>query len=220
MTREEQNSCHVEGGLPPPDDPRNPLGSSPPLLALATSNKIWLAAFAGAFILFSLVSALVIPRRRPDFPGEWGRNWFILVTVALFVAMLFAVQVFAKEEAETAHGQEAGEVATEQPPGDEPQPQETTAGTSEGNPEAGEAVFASQGCGGCHAFAAAGTQASVGPDLDESLEGQDAAFVRESIVDPNTEVAEGFQPGVMPATYGEQLSPKQLADLVAFLTQS
>jgi mono/diheme cytochrome c family protein len=189
------------------------------LLALATSNKIWLAAFAGAFILFSLVSALVLPRRRPDFPGEWGRNWFIVATLALFAAMLFAVQVFAKEE-ETAHEQEAGEVSREKPPGDEPQPQETTAGTAQGNPEAGEAVFSAQGCGACHAFSAAGTQAAVGPNLDESLEGQDAAFVRESIVDPNAEVADGFQQGIMPATYGEQLSPKQLADLVAFLTQS
>ena len=189
------------------------------MLALATSNKIWLAVFAGAFILFSLVSAMAIPRRRPDFPGERGRTWFIVMTLALFVAMLFAVQVFAKEEEEAAHGTEAGEVAKETPRGDEPQAQETTAGTSQGDPQAGRGLFASQGCGGCHAFAAAGTQAEVGPNLDESLEGKDAPYIREGIVDPNAEVAQGFQPGVMPGNYGEQLSPKQLSDLVAFLSE-
>ena len=41
----------------------------------------------------------------------------------------------------------------------------------------------------------------------------------ESIVDPNKEITSGFQPNVMPATFGESLSDKQLADLVAFLTE-
>jgi hypothetical protein len=43
--------------------------------------------------------------------------------------------------------------------------------------------------------------------------------VLESIVDPNKEVAAGFQPNIMPTTFGESLSDEQLADLVAFLTQ-
>ena len=32
----------------------------------------------------------------------------------------------------------------------------------------GEAIFASQGCGGCHTLAAAGATATVGPSLDET----------------------------------------------------
>jgi cytochrome c1 len=43
--------------------------------------------------------------------------------------------------------------------------------------------------------------------------------VLESIVDPNKEIAAGFQPNIMPGTFGESLSDQQLADLVAFLTQ-
>jgi cytochrome c oxidase subunit 2 len=86
-----------------------------------------------------------------------------------------------------------------------------------GNAAAGKAVFASNGCGGCHTFAPAGTKGTIGPNLDQVLKGKDAEFVRESIVDPNAEIAQGFQPNVMPQTYGQQLNSKQIADLVAFL---
>jgi mono/diheme cytochrome c family protein len=89
-----------------------------------------------------------------------------------------------------------------------------------GNPAAGKAVFNESGCGSCHTFNAAGAKGKVGPDLDKALKGKDAAFVRESIVDPNAEIAKGFSPGIMPQTYGEQLTSKQIADLVAFLLQS
>jgi mono/diheme cytochrome c family protein len=178
------------------------------VLALTTSNKVWLAVFAGVFIAFALVASFVLPRRNPDFPGERGRNWFIAVTIALFVAMMFAVSVFA-QEGEEAEG-EAGEAVTETAPGGEP-----TGPPVEGDPAAGRALFASLGCGGCHAFEAAGTDASVGPNLDESLEGDDAAHVRESIVDPSAQVVRGFQP-LMPDQFGD-LSDEQLDDLIAFL---
>jgi cytochrome c oxidase subunit 2 len=89
---------------------------------------------------------------------------------------------------------------------------------AKGNPAAGKKAFQDNGCGGCHTFKAAGTNGKIGPDLDEALQGKDAAFVRESIVDPNAEIASGFQPNVMPQNYGEQLDSQQIADLVAFLT--
>jgi mono/diheme cytochrome c family protein len=88
-----------------------------------------------------------------------------------------------------------------------------------GNPAAGKAVFAGNGCGGCHTFTPAGTKGTIGPDLDKVLKGKDAEFVRQSIVDPNAVIAEGFQPNVMPQTYAQQLTSKQVADLVAFLLQ-
>jgi mono/diheme cytochrome c family protein len=94
-----------------------------------------------------------------------------------------------------------------------------TTPTSKGNPKAGLQVFTAQGCGGCHAFKAAGTTGTTGPDLDTGLKGKTPAFVQESIVNPNAVVTKGYPPNVMPATYGSQLSQKQLADLVAFLTQ-
>lgn len=90
--------------------------------------------------------------------------------------------------------------------------------TAKGNAAAGKQVFASTGCGGCHTFKAAGTTGAIGPNLDEALAGKSADFVKQSIVDPNAVIAKGFQPNVMPGGYGSQLSAKQLADLVAFLT--
>ena len=86
-----------------------------------------------------------------------------------------------------------------------------------GNAAAGKTIFAENGCGGCHTFTPAGTKGTIGPDLDKVLQGKDADFIRESIVDPNAEIAQGFQPNVMPQTYGQQLTSKQIADLVAFL---
>ena len=86
-----------------------------------------------------------------------------------------------------------------------------------GDAAAGKKAFTDAGCGGCHAFKAAGTNATVGPNLDEALKGKDAAFIEESIKDTNAEVASGFSPGIMPQDYGSQLSSKEIADLVAFL---
>lgn len=186
------------------------------LLALSTGNKIGLAAFAVVFVVFALLSALVIPRWRPDFPGERGRGWFIVATIALFAAMLFAVEVFAKEE--EGHEPEAAAVEEPQPGATEPPPTETTAPPA-GDPAAGESVFTAQGCDGCHALDAAGSSASVGPDLDETLQGKDAEYVRAAIVEPNAEVAQGYAPNIMPQDYGDKLSDKQLADLVALLTE-
>ncbi len=184
------------------------------LLGLTTGHGVGLAVTAGIFVVFSLVSALVIPRRWPDFPGR-NLRWFIVVTVVLFVATLSAVEVFAKEPKEEAA---AGETQKEPPAGTTTQATQPPA-TPKGDPAAGKAAFNAQGCGSCHAFSAAGSSGTVGPSLDEALKGKDAAFVRESIVEPNKEVAKGYPPGVMPQDFGQKLTPTQLADLMAFLTQ-
>ncbi len=81
----------------------------------------------------------------------------------------------------------------------------------------GRGVFLSAGCGACHTFTAAGTKATVGPNLDTTLTGRSAAFVRESIIDPNATIARGYHADVMPTTYRSQLTSRQIADLVAFL---
>jgi cytochrome c oxidase subunit 2 len=83
----------------------------------------------------------------------------------------------------------------------------------------GKTLFAQQ-CGTCHALADAGTTAEVGPNLDEALKGKSADFIRESIVNPNADIAPGFQPNVMPSTFGESLSQQQLDSLVEYLVQT
>jgi mono/diheme cytochrome c family protein len=184
------------------------------LLALSTGQKLGLGGVAAAYIAFSLVSALVIPRLQPAFPGR-RLGLFLLGTVALFVAMMAAVLVFGKEEESEAHG-ETGVETTGTVTGEGPAPPPAEA---EGDPQAGGEVFASSGCGSCHTLEAAGTSGTAGPNLDEALQGDTADAIQTSIVDPNAEVAQGFQPNVMPQDYEEQLSDRELADLVAFLAQ-
>jgi len=44
-----------------------------------------------------------------------------------------------------------------------------------------------------------------------------AAFIKQSIDDPNAYIAKGYTKGVMPTTFGQSLSSTQLNDLVAFI---
>ena len=88
------------------------------------------------------------------------------------------------------------------------------------NPAAGKQVFESSGCGSCHTLQDAGASGKIGPDLDNALKGKDEAFIKESITDPNKDIASGFQPNIMPQTYGSQLTSTQIADLVAYLKTS
>jgi mono/diheme cytochrome c family protein len=84
----------------------------------------------------------------------------------------------------------------------------------------GAQVFASNGCGNCHTFAAAESGGVTGPNLDESLTpADDAAAVEEMIVEPNAEIVKGYQANVMPQNFGELLSPKELEDLVQYLIE-
>ncbi|MGH3011805.1 MAG: cytochrome c oxidase subunit II [Gaiellaceae bacterium] len=89
----------------------------------------------------------------------------------------------------------------------------------EGGAVQGAELFAQQ-CGNCHTLADAGTEGAVGPNLDEALQGADAEFIMESIVNPGAEIAEGFEDGVMPTNYGEMFTEPQLDGLVEYLQQA
>ena len=84
---------------------------------------------------------------------------------------------------------------------------------------AGKTLFTQQ-CGSCHRLADAGTEGEVGPDLDKVLVGKDADFIHESIVNPNAEIAPGYQPDVMPGTFGDSLTDAQLQSLVEYLVKT
>jgi mono/diheme cytochrome c family protein len=83
----------------------------------------------------------------------------------------------------------------------------------------GAQVFANNGCGGCHTFAAAEAGGVTGPNLDEVLPGQSDAMIEESIVEPNAEIAKGYAANVMPPNFGEILSSQELEDLVKYLME-
>ncbi|HWC27739.1 MAG TPA: cytochrome c oxidase subunit II [Solirubrobacteraceae bacterium] len=76
---------------------------------------------------------------------------------------------------------------------------------------------AATACGSCHTLGDADTQGQAGPDLDETLPGKDAAYIRESIVRPDAEITPGFQRGIMPKNYGDTLSDEELQALVTYL---
>ena len=106
-------------------------------------------------------------------------------------------------------------------------PTTATTGTTQavkGDAKAGAALFSSQGCNGCHTFQPAGSNATIGPDLDKLPEyaknanqGSLADFTHESIANPTAYVEKGYSPS-MP-NFGDTLSDKQIADLVAYLTK-
>lgn len=100
------------------------------------------------------------------------------------------------------------------------------ASPTEGDPQAGETVYnevAAPACSSCHSLQAGET--IVGPSLagmaavaGQRVPGQSAeAYLRDSIVDPDAHLVEGFGAGLMPSTYGTQLSDEQVTDLVAYL---
>ena len=104
-------------------------------------------------------------------------------------------------------------------------PTTTAKAAATGNAKSGAALFKSQGCGGCHTFKPAGSGGKVGPDLDKladyaqkANQGSLAEFAHESIVSPSSYIEKGFPPS-MP-DFGQTLSDKQVADLVAYLTQN
>ncbi len=45
----------------------------------------------------------------------------------------------------------------------------------------------------------------------------DDAYLRESIINPNAKVVEGFSPNLMPLDFGQRLSEEQIASIIAYI---
>jgi mono/diheme cytochrome c family protein len=187
--------------------------------ALSSGHKSGIVIVAGVFIVFALTSAILLPRLIPNFPGR--RLWlFIGVSALITVGMLTTIVTLAKEPPE------AGAKVKERTP---VLPETTSTETAPpaapaGNASAGKALFSAQGCSACHALKAAGSTATVGPDLDKVAEDAQKAnrgsldqYIVESIKDPGAYVVPGYPNGVMPTNFSS-LSAQQIADLVAFIT--
>jgi mono/diheme cytochrome c family protein len=87
-----------------------------------------------------------------------------------------------------------------------------------GDPKAGQAVFTGKGaCIACHKAGAIGAS-PVGPDLSNIAATQTPEYIMGKILDPASKgTVAGFPPGVMPKTFGQQLTAKDYVDLVSFL---
>ena len=78
----------------------------------------------------------------------------------------------------------------------------------EGDASAGEGVYASAGCGGCHTLEAAGSSGSIGPNLDDTK--PDFALVVDRVTNGQ---------GAMPSFEG-QLTEQQIADVAQYVVES
>lgn len=184
------------------------------LIAITSNGKLGLGLVALLFIVFAILTAIVIPRSRPGFPGD-RLPQFMLGALVLFVAMITAVVVFAKEGGEEEHAAGGESVPAEtQPPATAPSigstagSTETGSGEAAGDPAKGEPIFASAGCNSCHTLSAANATGTIGPNLDDAHPSFDKVVER---------VTEGK--GVMPSFKG-QLTDEQIRDVAAFVSES
>jgi cytochrome c553 len=200
----------------------------------------------GVLVLLALLTAF-FGMRSERFPNDTVlRLGIVLAALVVATVAYGAVQASQDEqqkreeeqnlEADTKAEQEAvqdveatgtPDVGGEQAPGDRQESDTKSAGgdvesaqLAKGDPDAGSQVFADQGCGGCHSLQAANATGQVGPNLDTELADKDPTFIATSITDPSAEVEAGFQDGIMPSDYEDTLTPEDLANLVAFLSQS
>jgi mono/diheme cytochrome c family protein len=158
--------------------------------------------------------------RRNDWKHWLAEFWaFLAVAVIAFVAGLLIGDLGSSSKTETVHvaaspveGEEA-----EAPETAETAEPETAAGA--GSP--GAQLFASAGCGSCHTLAAAGSTGETGPNLNEFLApDDDTQGVEVMIVEPNSELAEGYPANLMPQDYGQSLSGSEVHQLAEFLIES
>jgi cytochrome c2 len=187
------------------------------LAALSTGHKIGLLAVAAIFIVFALASAVLIPRWKPGFPAR-GLPAFILGTVVLFAGMMTAVLILGREPKEAAA--ENGTTTTQATVTG------TTATTAVGNAANGKALSTSLGCSSCHSIDGS---SGVGPTWKglygsqvQLANGQtvtaDDAYLIQSIEDPDKDIVQGFQPGIMSGVIKPgQVSRSDAQDLVAFI---
>jgi mono/diheme cytochrome c family protein len=94
-------------------------------------------------------------------------------------------------------------------------PTETTGSSADipalgltGDAAAGEQVFKTAGCTACHTLAAAGSNGTVGPNLDDAKPSYELAATR---------VTEGQ--GGMPS-FADQLDAQQIADVAQYVVES
>ena len=80
----------------------------------------------------------------------------------------------------------------------------------------GADLVTKHGCIACHDVK--GTIRLVGPPLTNVRERLSAAEIRQSILDPDAVVAEGFPPGLMLKTFAETMPPEELDQIVIYLS--
>lgn len=184
----------------------------------------------GGILVLLALGISAVGMRNSDFPSKRMLGVLAGVMALVMVVTAAAAVVAARDEQQTRLEEQNEEAPLEaEEMGEAFEEGQASEGTGQAaDPEpaappdeiaAGQEVFTATGCGACHTLAAAESTSEIGPNLDETLIAQDPAFIRESIVDPNAVIADGFGP-TMPGTYSSQLSEEELTALVTFLSES
>jgi heme/copper-type cytochrome/quinol oxidase subunit 1 len=157
--------------------------------------NVWqtLRGRAGAAVFDERGLPVAVERRRPSLGAAAFEGAGMLAVVGLLLAAGAAGFVIGRESAEGDGGPAPTAPATTAVEG--------------GDAAAGAEVFASAGCGGCHAYGPAGSTGEVGPSLDATTLDADQV---EAIVDSGR--------GAMPA-FGDRLDGDEIADVAAYVTE-
>src|SRR5574337_987880 len=91
--------------------------------------------------------------------------------------------------------------------------------------ERGRKWAAQFGCVSCHSIDGTkivgptwkGLSGAQVPLADGTTVTADDAYLRESIVNPNVKIVQGFLPNFMPQTFGTTLKDQQISDLIAYI---
>lgn len=79
----------------------------------------------------------------------------------------------------------------------------------------GEEVVQKYGCGMCHKIA--GQEGDMGPDLTKIGAKRSTDYLRRAVLTPDADIAAGFDGGMMPQDFGEQMATVEFEMLVKYL---
>ncbi len=96
-----------------------------------------------------------------------------------------------------------------------PPPASESDGEEEGPATTGVAAIEKFSCSSCHDLE--GTEADIGPKLNGISKKFDDRKIAEAIINPNAEIAEGFEADTMPDNFGEQMRVSELNLIIEYL---
>ncbi len=78
-----------------------------------------------------------------------------------------------------------------------------------------QALIAHFTCNACHKINGVGEE--VGPELSKIGASRDRDYLRRALLNPNADIAEGFEADIMPADLSEQMYAKEVEVLLDYL---
>ncbi len=103
------------------------------------------------------------------------------------------------------------EIPTEAPPEEEEEPAERVVAKTP------EEVIENYACSMCHIIA--GGEGDIGPNLSKIGATRSKDYLRRSILDPNADIAKGFEADMMPPDLGDQMAASELEMLVQYMAK-